>query len=203
MAAESAAALVATPEVAAEWTRPSALTGFTVGGLAEHLAGQVLFVAGTIAGPPPSDGTVSLLEHYDRVTWLGADLDQEVNVAIRQGGESQAAEGPAALVERLGKAVAGLRGLLAEQPEDTVVQPPAGPWGLRLDDFLVTRMMELAVHSDDLACSVGVPTPELPADVLEPVLALLVQLSVRRHGAVPVLRALSRSERAPASVSAF
>jgi len=203
VAAESAAVLVAAPEVAAAWTEPSALTGFTVGGLAEHLAGQVLFVAGTIAGPPPSDGTVSLLEHYDRVTWLGADLDQEVNVAIRESGEGQAAEGPAALVERIGEALVDLRGLLAEQPADKVVQPPAGPWGLRLDDFLVTRMMEIAVHSDDLAASVGVPTPELPEDVLEPVFALLLRLSVRRHGAVPVLRALSRSERALGTVSAF
>ena len=76
-------------------------------------------------------------------------------------------------------------------------------WGLRLDDLLVTRMMEIAVHSDDLAVSVGIATPQLPAQVLDPVLKLLADLAVRRHGAVALLRALSRSERAPATISAF
>ena len=84
-----------------------------------------------------------------------------------------------------------------------LVQPPAGPWALALDDFLITRMMEIAVHSDDLAYSVGLPTPRLPDDVLEPVIDLLARLAVRRRGATAVLRALSRAERAPEVVSAF
>jgi len=63
--------------------------------------------------------------------------------------------------------------------------------------------MEIAVHSDDLAVSVGVPTPPLPAAVIDPVLALLTQVAVRRHGQTAVLRTLSRSERAPATIAAF
>ena len=82
-------------------------------------------------------------------------------------------------------------------------RPPAGPWGLLLEDFLVTRMMEIAVHSDDLACSVHVPTPDLPATVLDPVFALLTRLAVRRHGSSALLRALSRAERAPETIAAF
>jgi len=35
------------------------------------------------------------------------------------------------------------------------------------------------------------------------VFALLTRLSIRRHGTVALLRALSRAERAPASVTAF
>jgi len=80
---------------------------------------------------------------------------------------------------------------------------PAGPWSLTLDDFLVTRMMEITVHSDDLAASVGIPTPELAESVTAPVLDLLVRLSVRRHGQTAVVRALSRAERAPTTISAF
>jgi hypothetical protein len=76
-------------------------------------------------------------------------------------------------------------------------------WSLAACDFLVTRMMEIMVHSDDLAASVGVETPEFPADVVTPVLALLTDVAVRRHGQTAVLRALSRPQRAPASVSAF
>jgi hypothetical protein len=63
--------------------------------------------------------------------------------------------------------------------------------------------MELAVHSDDLAASVGVPTPELPPAAAELVLGLLTQLSIRRHGATAVLRTLSRAERAPGTITAF
>jgi hypothetical protein len=34
-----------------------------------------------------------------------------------------------------------------------------GDWGLTVDDSLLTRVMELIVHTDDLAVSLGVPTP--------------------------------------------
>ena len=202
-AAESAAKMLDQPAVAVAWTEPSALTGFTVGGLAEHLATQILFVLRTLRQPAPHGEPVSLLGHYDRVTWIGADLDAEVNVAIRRGGEDAAVEGAAALVSRTHATVRELCDLLPAEPADRVVQPPSGPWGLRLDDLLVTRMMEIAVHSDDLAVSVGIATPQLPARVLDPVLKLLADLAVRRHGAVALLRALSRSERAPATISAF
>jgi hypothetical protein len=64
-------------------------------------------------------------------------------------------------------------------------------------------MMEIAVHSDDLAVSAGVDAPALPAEVLNPVLGLLTELAVRRHGQAAVLRALTRRERAPESITAF
>jgi hypothetical protein len=72
-----------------------------------------------------------------------------------------------------------------------------------LEDMLVTRMMELAVHSDDLAVSLGVPTPAFPDSAMQVVIDLLTRLALRRHGQIPVLRALSRSERSPASIAAF
>ena len=203
VAAESAAALLDDPAVAAGWDKPSALVGFSVGGLAAHLATQVLFVPRTLAQAAPEGEPVTLLGHYGRVTWLGADLDEEANVAIRRGGEQVATDGAAALVENTRAAVREIRGLLATEPDDRVVRGPAGPWPLRLDDFLVTRMMEIAVHSDDLAYSVGIGTPDLPSSVLDPVVDLLSHLAVRRHGATSVLRALSRAERAPTTISAF
>ena len=76
-------------------------------------------------------------------------------------------------------------------------------YSLRLDDFVVSRMMELAVHSDDLAASVGIPTPALPPVVIDIVVDLLSRQAVRRHGASAVLRALTRQERAPATIAAF
>ncbi|WP_433627852.1 hypothetical protein [Nocardia sp. CA-120079] len=64
-----------------------------------------------------------------------------------------------------------------------------------LDDFLFTRTMEIAVHSDDLAVRVHILTLSFPPQVFEPVLDLLSQLAVVRHVRLTVLRALSRARR--------
>jgi hypothetical protein len=202
-AATSAAALVTDPAVVVAWSAPSSLALMSVGGLAAHLASQVVSAARTLDGPPPDVEAVTLTEHYARVKWLGADLDQEANVAIRNGSESAAGNGPDQVAAAAAEALAALSTRLMDQPIDQRVRVPSGPWSLTLDDFLVTRMMEIAVHSDDLAASVGIRTPELPESVTTPVLDLLVRLSARRHGPTAVLRALSRSERAPESISAF
>jgi hypothetical protein len=107
------------------------------------------------------------------------------------------------LAEQIDATVASLAAALPAEPADRVVFLPWAGWSLSLPDFLLTRMMEIAVHSDDLAVSVDVATPALSDDALRPVLGLLSDLAVRRHGAAAVLRALSRAERAPASIAAF
>jgi Mycothiol maleylpyruvate isomerase N-terminal domain len=203
IAADSATALIADPTIGERWSEPSALPGFTVGGLAEHLAGQVFSLAKALAQEPSTHELVPLLEHYARASWVDGDRGSPTNVAIRGFGETAAEEGHAALVARLEAAVAELRATLPDQPEDRWIQPPAGPWSLTLDDFLVTRMMEIVVHSDDLACSVDRPTPPLPGEVEDPVLGLLVSLAVRRRGPVALVRALTRAERAPETITAF
>ena len=64
-------------------------------------------------------------------------------------------------------------------------------------------MMEITVHSDDLAASVGITARRCPTRCCGPVLALLTRLAVRRHGQSAVVTALSRAERAPAAINAF
>ena len=63
-------------------------------------------------------------------------------------------------------------------------------------------MTEIVIHVDDLALSVGVQTPEFPAEVFAPVRDLLVGLAVRRHGQSAVISTLARSERSQV-ISAF
>ncbi len=202
-AAASAAALLRDPAVAAAWDSASALPEFSVAGLAGHLARQVVAVPRVLGQPVPAEQPVSLLAHYARVRWVDAGLDDEVNAEIRRGGDGEAAGGAAALAARIGVAVDALRTALPAEPADRLVHPSWVSWSLSLDDFLITRMMEIAVHSDDLAQSVGVATPVLPSAVLDPVLDLLTRLAVRKHGPTALLRALSRSERAPATIAAF
>ncbi len=201
-AARAARRLLSDPAVTGAWGEPSALPEFSVGGLAAHLAHQVLAVPATLDAPA-TDAPIPLLDHYERATWRGADPLAEVNVGIRTHADQLATEGASALAMRLGDAIEELAARLPAEPDDRPVQMAAGPWTLRLDDYLVTRMMEIAVHSDDLAVSVGLETPEQPAAALEPVLALLTRLAVRRHGQPAVLRALARAERAPAAINAL
>ncbi|MGZ5416793.1 MAG: maleylpyruvate isomerase N-terminal domain-containing protein [Nocardioides sp.] len=204
-AARSAAGLLERPEVADAWDRPSALEGMTVGALAVHLASEVLLVQNAWRDPArwSQDEPIPLLEHYRRSTWVTGGPDHEANVGIRESAERAASPGHAAMLADVRVALADLEGLRegTEQPE--AVQMGWWAWSLSWGDFLVTRMMEIVVHSDDLAVSADVEPPELPGAVLEPVLSLLVGVATMRHGQAAVVRALSRSERAPASIAAF
>ena len=203
-AATAAADLLDNPAVARNWDEPSALAEFTVRGLAGHLGSQVLTVAGVLSGPTSPDlEIVKLEDHYTRVRWRGADVNDDANVSIRESGEERAQPGQAALVAEVRAALDGLRAALADLDGQRPVLLPWTGWAVTADDFLTTRMMEIAVHSDDLAVSVHMDTPELPVRVLRPVYDLLFMLSLRRHGNTAMLRALSRAERAPASIAAI
>jgi len=66
---------------------------------------------------------------------------------------------------------------------------------MTLDDYLPTRIVEIVVHADDLAVSVGAPPVPFPADVVDVVVDVLVRTARVTHGDLAVVRALSRRER--------
>lgn len=205
-AAGAAATFLAGQEVAAVWDRPSALPEFGVGGLAGHLARQITQVPVLLAladeGATAGRETISALDHYGRITWVGAPLDAEVNVSIRQESDDEAAAGPADLAKRTADAVAELRDSLAGRPGDSRVFLPHAGWCLTLDGYLTTRLLEIVIHADDLAVSTGAPFP-LPAAATDLVLTLLTRIAARRHGPEAVLRAFARRERAPETIVVF
>jgi uncharacterized protein (TIGR03083 family) len=201
--ADVAAKLLAEPAVAAAWDRPSALMHYTVSGLAGHLAGQINVVATALDGQDPDTPPICLLDYFLRARWLNADHEGEVHLAIRRSGADYAAKGPDALAAGITAVLDRLHKELPRQPQNRVVQFPWGPPSLLLDDLLINRMMELVVHIDDLAVSAGMETPALPTDATDTVIGILATLAARRHGAVAVLRALTRVERAPATITAF
>ena len=198
--AETAVALLAEPAVADQWTEPSALRDYSTGGLATHLASQ-LFQLERLA--PSSRTPISITQYFGDAAWVGEDADHEVNIDIRQRNELLADEGPAALLTRAVAALEEAHTRIGAAPVDRVVQMSLTGWSLSLDDFLITRMLELIVHTDDLAVSVGLPTPAFPEPAVATVVNVLGTLAIRRHGPVPVLRALSRAERAPETISAL
>jgi hypothetical protein len=202
-AAGVAAELLRRTEVAARWTHESACAGMTVGGLACHLASQFDNTVRLLSTGASDQQPIPLADHYAGAGWVGGTLDDEANVGIREGSNEQAEAGPDALGALIARRLADLPAVLDAAGSDDPVLIPWQGWALTAHDFLVTRLMETVVHSDDLAASVGLDTPEFPVDVLAPVLDLLTGLAVRRHGATAVVRALSRPQRAPDSIAAF
>ncbi|MGH3377517.1 MAG: maleylpyruvate isomerase N-terminal domain-containing protein [Actinoallomurus sp.] len=202
-AASAAADLLATPEVKAAWHEPSALPKLSVQALAGHLAVQVFFVTKALEAPLPAENPISVHEYYARASWIGSDPDDDFGRTIRTMGETEAADGAAALSARVAEAVRELREVLPSTPPRPVRRANWGPYSLTLDDYATTRLLEIAIHNDDLAHSVGVPTPELPIEAVETVVDLLSRIALRRHGPTKVLRALSRTERAPTSIAAL
>ncbi len=200
-AADTAAALLHDPAVAARWSTPSALPGFTVGGLARHLANQVTRTA-TVLAAPPGHTAIPVLDHFTGAGWVTSDVDSADNVAIRTRGEELAAQTtPTDLTAEVDAALDDLHSMVPAQHEDRIVD--LGAYGLHVDDFLLTRVLELVVHVDDLAVSLDVPTPSLPPAATDATIHLLGTLAAWRHGALPVVRALARRERAPDSIAAL
>ncbi|WP_433796004.1 maleylpyruvate isomerase N-terminal domain-containing protein [Actinoplanes sp. CA-252034] len=198
-----ATTLLAAPAVGRAWAQSSALREFRIRGLAGHLAGQVTVVAAVLDAPPPDTPPISLVDHYARSTWSDGAIYSDLNTGIREAGEQTAADGHTVLHERTAAVLADLRERLPAQPGGRVIALPFGPWALTLDDFLATRMLEIAVHCDDLAVSLGIPTPELPRSAADTVLTLLCRWSAARHGHTALIRALARAERAPAAINAI
>ena len=203
--AETAARLLTRAEVRDAWELESSCEGMTNGGLANHLADQTANAVRLLAAPPSDLTPIPLVEHYRRAGWVRSGLGEEANTSIRDGSNEQAAGGFEALATRVAADLDALPDALAAaagRSPDAVLIPWQG-WALTTHDFLVTRLMEIAVHSDDLAVGLGVPTPLLPDDVVGEVLGLLTTVAADRHGQTALVRALSRPQRAPSHVSAF
>ncbi|MDG4797495.1 maleylpyruvate isomerase N-terminal domain-containing protein [Micromonospora sp. WMMD1082] len=200
-AADIATTLLGTPRLAERWARPSALRGYSTGGVARHLANQITRTA-ELLDAPPGRTAIGVLAHFTGSAWVTTGADSEDNVDIRSRSERAAAATTAGrLVIEVDAALTELRRTVPAQPVGRVVD--LGEWGLTVDDFLLTRLMELVVHTDDLAVSLDLPTPEMPAAATELTIDLLTRIAAWRHGSLAVVRALSRRERAPETITAL
>jgi Mycothiol maleylpyruvate isomerase N-terminal domain len=183
---------VTSPVVVSRWNEPSHLTGMTVGGLACHLirGGFTVLPAILDEAEPPGTRAFNASRFYAGLT---RDLDVEVHRGIRQS-SAQAADGGPGSLAGIDQILTELGARLAIESAGRRVVVMDGI-EMALDDFLITRLVELVVHIDDLAASVGVPTPELPDLATDLVISCLTGVARRRHGDLQVVRALARQER--------
>jgi hypothetical protein len=130
----------------------------------------------------------------------GPVLDDPIAMFIVDDGESRAELGQDAVVGAFLELVGQAKEVLADLMAVTIVPTIRIPDGVTsLGIYLATRVVELVVHGDDLASSVGLdwrPPPEAGALAI----GLLVQIASDQNGAVEVLRVLARSERAGSDV---
>ena len=192
--AAAARPLVAARAVAEHWNGASSLPEFSVRGLAGHLVRCVVIVPRYLdADPSPEGEPIAPLSYYDRAI-LSSDINSDDHVSVRTRGEELASEGHGALVALLDAGLIEARTKLASAPPDRLVRV-VRDLVLPLDDYLATRIVEIVVHADDLAHSVGLSAPELPDAAVATTIRYLVDLARLRHGDMAVVRALTRRER--------
>ena len=193
-AAGVAVTLISQPAVAARWSQASVLPGMSVGALAGHLALSVLqvewFLDGAITGGP----LTSAVTYYGRLqgtTVAGSSL----NVGVRQRSESTAQQGPTTVAEEVRRVLNRLGDRLTHEPKGrrvAVLHPPGEE--MLLEEYLKTRCVELAVHTEDLALSIDA-AHRAPEEAVTIAVELLVAAAKQRHGDREVLHALTRRER--------
>ena len=194
-AADAAVAIVADDSTAARWSKESVLSGMSVGVLAAHLARSVLqvgwFLDGDVTGEHP---VVSASTYYARLTDTVSPTSA-LNAGVEARSAETAQQGPARIVTEAQLALRALHARLPNEPTDRRVAIAHRPGEeLLLDEYLRTRMVEIAVHIEDLALSVGleIRAPESAASMAAEV---LIEAARERHGNAAILRALMRRER--------
>jgi uncharacterized protein (TIGR03083 family) len=184
--------LLAAPALARAWNGPSSLPDLSVRGLAGHLvrAGDAV-LAYLDADPAPPGDPLSPAAYYAAALTA---MDARAHAAVRARGEALAGSDPSALVARREAVAARLGEVLRREPPERRVRV-FGDLVMTLDDYLVTRIVEILVHADDLAVSLGLDAPLVPERAFELGLRTLVDVARARHGDAAVLVALARRER--------
>lgn len=193
---DQVAELLGHPDVERRWQEPSALQHMTVGALGAHLGRAFtttwLYIQ---ADPCAAD------ENIDASSYFHAAFDQpdedlaDLRASIVQRARDDAEPGAAAVRELHTRTVDDLKTRLIGEPADRGIEV-FGDVCLQLDDYLVTRMVEAVIHSDDLAHTLGIDMPAFAPDVVDLVMVALLGLARERHGDVAMLREFARGERA-------
>jgi uncharacterized protein (TIGR03083 family) len=196
-ACELGLGVVGSEQVAERWEDDSALDGFSVGAIAAHLYTAIRRLESALAQPEPTAPRVvaRIADFYgpNRID-DSAHLDDAFHVAIRAEGAERAGQGPGTVAEELEALIGRLRARLAGQSMTRLVPVLRIEGGAaRLSDYLRTRVVELLVHADDLAASVGIEI-EPPPDTVSSALTVFLELAGARSGDVAVLRAFTRRE---------
>lgn len=166
-------------EVGERWDEPG-LGEWDVRALVGHTSRALLTVEAYLATPAAAVDVESAVDYYLATNVIGAGSG--VAQRGRDAGRALGSDPVAAVAEIAARVLPLVDGLTGEELPTTI----AG--GMRLSDYLPTRIVELTVHTADLATALGlaVEPPELPAALT---LGLLSDLAVAEGRAGPLILA--------------
>jgi hypothetical protein len=203
-AADIFAGLLELPEVGARWDEPSTMEGYVVGAVVGHVNTAIEPLESVLDRPASSDLKVIRLGRYYTGMKIESPDDaqkQPIHGVVRKLSDEAAREGLEANTARFRSLVERLGTRLASEEGDRLLDlRPIAPIAIRLDDFLRTRVMELVVHTDDLAASAGVGPPQPSPGAATVAIETLMATARATHGDLTVIRALARRERSSANV---
>ncbi len=186
--------LIAAELVGSRWHEPSVLDGYQVGGLAAHLGRGVVTVEAYLdADPHTSSGSPIDAPTYFATALGDHDpLNSEFHAEVRRRGARAAAGGQAALVAEL---IAAQARLAARPLDPDLPITVLGGMVMSLSSYLETRLVELVIHTVDLADSVDLPTPPFDGSVWEVVAATVTETARLRNDPRVMALGLARSDR--------
>ncbi|MEU9114916.1 sterol carrier family protein [Streptomyces sp. NPDC048483] len=130
-----------------QFALPTRLGDWTVRELVAHLSMAVGSVARNLREPAPSRVETELMDWPFATAPVAAGIDADTRALA-------AANDPYDLLTRTAE---GLADALPQAADDRVMTTRVG--AMRLADYLVTRCIELVVHTDDLAAATGTEIP--------------------------------------------
>jgi hypothetical protein len=187
------------PEVAAKWNEPSALERMSVGAVAAHGLGLLEHILNDCERPEPATPRFLGTVEYSRPARLDRreDLASEGHAMLINGAERQAEAGPKHVADAAAGWVEQLKWVLpAMSPDKHVYLPRLPPMAGSLAMLLANRTVELIVHMDDLAVSVGLPTPPITPEAAAMAFSVLVPVARKMNTDLEVIRVMARAERA-------
>ena len=154
---------------AEQWDQPEALGELTTRELAAHALRAFITVEGYLAAEPHTDRVLADAAEYYAAALSEPHVHEGVAARARQAGRQ--------LIDPVGEAevtVARVLALVAATANDEPVNSFVGQ--MTLTEYLATRVVELGVHTLDLARATNQP-PELHSDTAAVVLSVLTQLA--------------------------
>lgn len=172
-------------EVRDEQWQQHGLGAWTVRSLAGHTARAILTVESYLGQDEPGDITIPSAENYynsalEQFTDHGSIEVRGVEAGTWLGDDP---------VAQVGAALARTKALIATQPDDRIIS--IGGMGILLDEYLRTRVVELVVHSIDLAGAIGADDYTPPPAAIYTAVGLLSGTAVYKGFGPQLLRALT------------
>lgn len=156
--------LLAHPDIAERWHDGSAASGMTIGELATH-TGQIVSALGAWLEADPPDPAMVEVRSFDEIYGSrpldsdeggeGADLAD-----MRRWAAEAAVSGAESIHDQAVEELGRLEELLARAQPGRLIPSVVVPGvAMALEDYLRTRCVEVVVHTEDLAVSIGIEPP--------------------------------------------